>query len=62
MKHEHHWKRVQAVVTAAGASLAFAGSKPMGRAGTYNAECACGARAWLHWPEPRFNEHSEDVP
>ena len=48
MKHEHDWLRVRAVVTVINDPDAHK------KDGTYNAVCACGAKAWLHWPEPRF--------
>lgn len=57
MKHEHDWKRSGPFVVPLGESYRYGTSE------TYNSECAtCGKRAWLHWPEQRFNEHTEDVP
>jgi hypothetical protein len=56
MKHEHVWKRVRPVV----ATIGMPGhgfftpldvKRGMGSE-TYNAECECGARAWVHWPTP----------
>ena len=49
MKHKHEWKRVAPVVVVIGDPLGLA------RVGesTHNAVCLCGAKAWLHWPEPK---------
>ena len=46
----HVWKRVPPVVVTVNDPLATVKGGE-----TYNAECPrCGARAWLHWPEPAY--------
>ena len=47
MSCEHDWKRVYPVVCVVNDPLAQAKGGE-----TYNAVCECGAKAWLHWPEP----------
>lgn len=49
MKHEHTWRRAGPFVVPVGEAARYGTSE------TYNAECStCGAKAWLHWPEPRY--------
>lgn len=46
----HAWKRAAPVVVVVNDPLAAVKGGE-----TYNAVCRrCGAKAWLHWPEPRF--------
>ena len=47
---QHVWKRVPPVVV-----TVLDEPEVRDRFETYNAECPrCGARAWLHWPEPVY--------
>lgn len=46
----HAWKRVPPFVV-----TVLDEPEVRDRLETYNAECSrCGARAWLHWPEPVY--------